>query len=520
MTEDTSPRLALPDIWHEEWDVIVVGCGYAGAMAAIAAHDQGARVLVLEKADEPGGISVCSAGGVRVADSADRAMDYLLATNGGTTPEPVLRRLADGMVTVPKTIEKLADGFGATVGRRPAAANYPLPGHQTFGFVYVDALDGFSAPEIYPHVRGSPEGARLFRLLELNLQQRGIDVRLASPVSRLAVDAHGGVGGVWTTPSGSDDLIPLQARGGVILACGGFEGAPDLQAQFWSATPVLNAAYRQNTGDGIRLAQEAGAGLWHLWHFHGSYGFRHPDPTYPFGIRTKRLPDWLPGEGPPPEVRMPWILVDRDGRRFMNEYEPYLQDTGARPLGRFRPETQDYSSLPAWLIADEDGRTLYPFGRPTWHEAGVGYEWSSDNSAEIDLGLLHRADSLDALADGMKIQRDSLALTVDRWNAACVGGGDRDFRRPSTSMMPIRRPPFIYGQIWPIVSNTQGGPVHDPNQRVMHSFGQPIPGLYAAGECGSVFGHLYMSGGNLAECFVGGDIAGRAAASRAKGAAA
>ena len=60
--------------------------------------------------------------------------------------------------------------------------------------------------------------------------------------------------------------------------------------------PVLTAANRFNTGDGIRMAQEVGADLWHMWHFHGSYGFRHPDPDYPYGIRVKRFPDWVPGE--------------------------------------------------------------------------------------------------------------------------------------------------------------------------------------------------------------------------------
>jgi len=508
-------RMPTPEAWDETWDVVVVGCGYAGAMAAIAAHDQGARVLVLEKAEEPGGISVCSAGGVRVAEDADQAFVYLVATNGGTAPEPVLRRLADGMTTAASTIDALADGFGATVGRRPANANYPLPGHRTFGFVYIDALDGFSAAETYPHVRGSSEGARLFRLMELNLKRRGIEVRCATPVSRLVLADDGAVHGVWA--GAGEAGVPIRALGGVVLACGGFEGSPDLQDQFWPLKPVLNAAYRHNTGDGIRLAQEAGAGLWHLWHFHGSYGFRHPDPDYPFGIRTKRVPDWLPGEGPPPEVRMPWILLDRDGKRFMNEYEPYLQDTGARPLGRFRPETQDYPALPAWLLADEDGRRLYPFGRPTWHEAGVGYEWSADNRAEIDLGILRQADDLDGLAEGLGVPVEALTETIERWNQACERAEDGEFGRPPTSMMPIRRPPFIYGQIWPIVSNTQGGPVHDAEQRVLHSFGAPIHGLYAAGECGSVFGHLYMSGGNLAECFVGGEIAGRAAAARAKG---
>src|ERR1041384_7148713 len=65
---------------------------------------------------------------------------------------------------------------------------------------------------------------------------------------------------------------------------------------------------------------------------------------------------------------------------------------------------------------------------------------------------------------------------------------------------------------WPIVSNTQGGPVHDARQRVVDALGKPIPRLYAAGVISSIFGHLYLEAGNITECFVGGRIAGRGAA--------
>jgi succinate dehydrogenase/fumarate reductase flavoprotein subunit len=79
-------------------------------------------------------------------------------------------------------------------------------------------------------------------------------------------------------------------------------------------------------------------------------------------------------------------------------------------------------------------------------------------------------------------------------------------------MMPIATPPFSAAAVFPIVSNTQGGLDHDADQRVLDVFGAPIPGLTVAGELGSSFGHLYMSGGNIAECFVGGRIAGETAA--------
>ncbi len=494
----------------ETYDVIVVGCGFAGGIAAIEAHDAGANVLVLEKMPTPGGISICSAGGLRIAGDADGAFAYLQATNAGTTPDPVLRALADGMTRLAAYVRGLGDGTGAVVGERPGKGNYPLPGHETFGFVYVDDIPGFDPARTYPHVQGSPAGARLFSVIEDNLQRRRIDLRVNSPVRRLETDSAGAVKGVVVEDT--DGTRRFGARRAVILTCGGFEGAPDMQRQYWQAKPVLNAAFRGNTGDGIRMAQALGADLWHMWHFHGSYGFRHVDPNYPFAIRTKRLPDWLPGEGPPSDVRMAWILLDRQGRRFMNEYEPYLQDTGARPMERFRPEIQDYSALPAWLITDEDGRRLYSLGRPTYNESGVVFDWSADNLREIDLGILRRAETIEDMAAQMELSAVELQASIEKWNHACAAGDDREFGRPPTSMHPIARPPYVFAPVWPVVSNTQGGPVHDKRQRIIDVFGAPVRRLYAAGELGSAFGHLYISGGNLAECFIGGRIAGRAAA--------
>ncbi|MCK5622761.1 MAG: FAD-binding protein, partial [Alphaproteobacteria bacterium] len=140
------------------------------------------------------------------------------------------------------------------------------------------------------------------------------------------------------------------------------------------------------------------------------------------------------------------------------------------------------------------------------------FAWSEDNMAEVELGILRRAESVEEMADAMGLDGAELRDSLDRWNAACAAGADPDFGRQRATMMPIEKPPFLFGQVWPIVANTQGGPVHDTSQRVLNPFGEPIPGLYAAGELGSVFGHLYMSGGNLAECFIGGRIAGREAA--------
>ena len=102
--------------------------------------------------------------------------------------------------------------------------------------------------------------------------------------------------------------------------------------------------------------------------------------------------------------------------------------------------------------------------------------------------------------------------TLDRWNAQCRQRKDEDFARPPGTMTNVREAPFYVGEVWPVVSNTQGGPIHNAKQQIINVFGEPIPRLYAAGECGSAFGYLYLSGANLSECLITGKVAGREAA--------
>jgi succinate dehydrogenase/fumarate reductase flavoprotein subunit len=285
-----------------------------------------------------------------------------------------------------------------------------------------------------------------------------------------------------------------------------------MQMQFWQEKPVLNAAYMGNTGDGIRMAQDVGAALWHMWHYHGVYGFKHPDPDYPFGIRPKRLPDWIPGEPARADVKVPWIIVDQHGRRYMNEYQPYTQDTTWRAMQPFDGHAMRYLRIPSYLIMDEAGRGAYPIVSPTFNDRRFKFDWSEATLRDLESRILRKANSMAELAALTKTDKTLLAQTINDWNDACDRQDDLVYGRPPTSMVKIAAPPFYVAEVWPICSNTHGGPVHDAEQRVINSFGEPIPRLFAAGELGGVFGHLYISGGNLAECFVGGWTAGRNAA--------
>lgn len=510
-------------MFDETFDVIVVGYGYAGAIAAIEAHDAGAKVLLLEKMRSPGGISILSGGAVRTAQNADDAFAYLKETNAGTTPDDVIRTLAEGMVWAPEYVRKLADAVGAVVtndgvssegpGSKRKGGNYPFPGFRTFLNVRIEAGHEDISKK-YPLLRasGSAGGPYLFSVVESNVKKRGIDVRLGTPALRLISDNNEGVLGVIA--GDKDAPVRISASRGVVLACGGFEASDEMRRQYFQAKPVFNAACRGNTGDGIRMAQAAGADLWHMWLYHGSYAFRHFDSTFAYALRVKRLPDWNPIDKAALQVPMVWILVDQTGRRFMNECPPYAQDTSHRPMDLFDPETQTYPRIPAFLICDEKGRTTYRLGDPRSNDPENIYDWSADNLKEVENGILKRFDSIADLAREIGVTPVVLTETIDRWNALCAKGSDDDFGRPPGSMVPITQPPFIIGKVWPTISNTQGGPVHNRRQQVLDPFGEPIPHLYAAGELGSSFGHLYLSGGNIAECVVSGCIAGQDAAAQ------
>ena len=521
---------AVPKSWDLETDVLVVGYGAAGAVAAIEAADAGARVVLIEKMAFPGGLSIVSAGGIRVATDRDAALAYLVATCGGRTPLDLLEALADGMVEAPAYMRRLAEVNGAKVRVVPALGNYPLPGHEALGYCEVEAVPALEEANCFPEVGAVKNGTRLFKVLADNVAARDIPVLMSTPARRLVTDADGTVLGLMAEREGRP--FAIRAHGGVILACGGFEADQEMQRQYFQKGDVLTGSFRGNTGDGIRMAQAVGADLWHMWHYHGPYGLVHPDPDYPFGLYLKAVPMWTPApsgggslgagtlgvEPAPGKVsekvlpRLAWILVDQTGRRFMDEYPPYPGDTGVCPFDAFDAKTHRFPRDPAFLIFDEAGRRMYPLGRAVHNDPHPRHPWSRDNEAEIAAGIFQRAETLEELAGLMGVPAAALIATVADWNAAVAVGADAAFGRLPETMAPLSEPPFYFGRVRPVVINTQGGPRHDVRQRVLDPFGAPIPGLYAAGELGSLFGHIYMSGGNLAECIIGGRTAGLQAA--------
>ena len=133
-------------------------------------------------------------------------------------------------------------------------------------------------------------------------------------MKNLLTDNKGTLVGVEAQKDG--EIMRVQARKGVILACGGFEHNENMKLQFFEAQPVYGVAAVGNTGDGIIMAQKMGASLWHMWHFHGSYGYKYPE--FPIAFRHS-----IPYTGKPAKgEKMFSIVVDKFGKRYMNEIPP------------------------------------------------------------------------------------------------------------------------------------------------------------------------------------------------------
>lgn len=492
-----------------ETDVLVVGYGFAGAVAAIVAHDMGASVLLSEKMSHFGGCSIISGGGITFVRDTEGAFEYFKQLCGQRTPDAVIQAQVHMMANTVEFIDQLCKVNGAIHDHRNRPGTYPFAGHTSLSSLAIREIPGFAG---YPRIISGQglHGYKLMKVLEDNIVKRKIKTLMSTKTKQLVQNREGEVVGA-ILEADSNEEFQVNTRNGVVLACGGFEHNEWLKLQYLEGKPYYSMAPLGNTGDGIAMAQQVGASLWHMWHVHGSYGFKYPES--PIAIRHHIGSARDPYEYRPYYFKMRWIVVDQKGSRFMNEYPPAPQDTPHRSLVYFDPDMPGHPRIPCYLIFDEQARLEGPICKPMGLKEYC-WDWSHDNRKEIEKGWIIAAPTLDDLAARIKVDAFVLSQTVNRWNMFVKDGRDADFNRPQGTMSaPIEVAPYYAMEAWPIITNTQGGPEHDEKQKILNYNREPIPRLYAAGELGSMFGYLYELGGNIGECISSGRIAGMNAAS-------
>jgi len=289
-----------------------------------------------------------------------------------------------------------------------------------------------------------------------------------------------------------------------------------MQAVFQAGYPALSWGGFGNTGDGIKMAQQVGADLWHLTHPATTQaGCAMMVPDYPYAVGCQITPG----------IGNNYIWVDKEGNRFVNETigAPAYEYTT-----QWDPTTEVFLRIPLWVVFDDTARAKGPFlNSPltfNWFQTYSGYTWSKDNSAEIAKGWILQADTISDLATSIAADADNqnaqgqplmtaaaLQATVTRFNGFVTAGSDSDFGRPAATLAAIQTAPFYAIKTWPSGETSKGGPRRNADCQIVDPFSNPIPRLYGAGTCGAFNGGSSVTGG-IGEAIWTGRTAGTNAA--------
>ncbi len=534
--------------------VVVLGTGGSGLTAAIAAHDAGAKVRVFEKADKVGGTTAWSGGMVwipnnhlegaaGVSDSRDEALEYLMSMSHGLIEQhmaeafldagPIMvRHMCDHTPVQFRTIQHFPDyhaefpggktGGGRSLDTPPYSylelgewehRVTPSPYYPDPRLSIYDTPLGQAIPAPVPeaelarrsqlHERASGQ-ALIGRLLRGCLD-RGIEPKTSARAIDLVL-RKGKVRGVVIDSADGAETFDCDA---VILGTGGFEWNEELKRAFLRGPMTHPVSIPTNTGDGLKMAMRAGAMLGNMREAWWMPVAEVPREEISTGVNLVAGIRSLPR----------CVMVNRKGRRFTNESANYNAIGAAfhdQDVSAF-----DYANLPCWMLFDSGYIERYGFPISGGARGMAPPQWVTS------------ASSLAGLAAKLGIAGDALEQTIARWNVQVAAGRDDDFHRgeaahdqwwgdatqrgsPKASLGPIDRGAYYAVEIKSGALGTKGGPKTNINGNVLNVDGEPITGLYAAGNAmASPMGMTYGgAGGTIAPGMVFGFLAGNHAAGK------
>jgi fumarate reductase flavoprotein subunit len=451
-------------------DVIVVGAGLAGIAAALAAAERGATVCLLEKEHAVGGSSVMAGGGLAFAGTPLQGASGVV-----DTPEQLRQAILEAG-------QYRNDPVAVDVYIRNQLATYEwLSGH---GLNFTLGPANTDVP--MPRIHAGPPGSLTRLLLERFVASgRGL-VCIGTPALKL-LTGSGKVIGVQVSHEGRQREI--SARHGVVLATGGFARSPELIATFaprWLGAVVMSGA--GTTGDGLRMAIAHRAKLVDMDCIEAT-----------FGASDSSFPGLADGHGKKTAPRLLFpnaagaIVVNSTGRRFVNESLNYkiIGAACARQPGGAAFQVFDQTVM----------RRSQPVPSPR------------DFARALADGLLVTAPTPGALASLLGMDPAVLQATVAEYNSFARAGTDPAWGRPvggsDIVAGPIESPPFYGYPCRPGLTATYCGVRIDSQLRIIDIFGQPIHGLFAAGEVvGGFHGAGYLTGTALGKAAVFGRQAG------------
>lgn len=493
-------------VWDAAADIVVIGAGGAGLGAGITACDEGlGSVIVLEAAPEElsGGNTRVSGQLLFIPNTPAEAVKYQTNLNGPyKVDEELIQAWADNICENLPWFEHLGGNLKEATSCNPEFAD--VEGSEGCHTYLHDGITG--QQHLWQFLMDCAEDFDL----EFCYDTRVVDL-VRNP-------ATGEVAGVK-----SADGRAFRANKGVILACGGWENDPALMDTYYTCgyPDMAPAGTPYNVGDGLRMAQAAGADLWHMNNFSLANLAAKVSNSSP----CVSFPRW---------ASKAYIYVGPNSKRYCYEETTSLNKHGKRLLDGVY--VSQHVPMPLYAILGSDAfeaGPIFPQYPYLWADL-VGPKDATDNQGYVDAGLIVKADTIAELAQKIGLNPDKLQETVDRYNAFCANGKDEDFGRGEdyygnfTGMVnagaassaeetvviqgfdlaPLN-PPFYAFRQYISILNSQGGPKRSAKGEVLDTKGQPIPRLFAAGELGCVYAYQYNGGGNVSEAISSGRLAAR-----------
>ncbi|KXF56443.1 hypothetical protein AXA44_34430 [Rhodococcus sp. SC4] len=517
--------MSCSDSWDESFDAVVVGTGAGGFGAALTIADHGANVLMLEKAATIGGTTRKSAAvfwimnnrfmrEAGLEDPRPQALEYLARLAFPAKYDPRAPRLGlspweyEGLETFYDFGADAVDYY-EKIGAFTAACNFQYPDYNA----HIAENAAPYGRALYPAATpGGQAGGEVF-IGEMNAaaESSGVEIRTSTAVRDVIIE-NGVVRGV-VAQNEDGSLLRIRADKGVVFATGGFTHNADLRQQFLRGPYVGGCAVPTNTGDFVTISQRIGADLVNMGNAWSAPIVLERLKHEPATVSSSFI---IPGDAA--------FMVNKYGRRFVNESRPYNETTMAQ--FRWDEIKLEYTNLPVFAIWDEQVHNSAggaEWGNPVPAD-GVDAYWVLQGETWDELAAAI-ADRLPAVADmvgAVTLDADfaeTLRSTAQRFSGFAASGIDEDFGRggtphetyfasvfeewfgfkgaPNPTMRPLSETgPYYAAIMGPGTLDTKGGPRVDRQGRVLSVSGRPIPGLFAVGNCaGSPSGQAYWAAG-------------------------
>ncbi|ETT46695.1 flavocytochrome c [Paenibacillus sp. FSL P4-0338] len=436
----------------ESTDIVIIGGGGAGMTAAIEAHNQGAKVILIEKMPMLGGNTVRAEGGLNAAGTPYQAADGIK-----DSPELHFEDTMKGGKNLnnPELVRTLTNG---------AAASVEWLKENGAELSEVGRAGGASVNRIHRPAGGEAAGNFIVVALKKKLEEYKIDVRLRTTADEIVKNKDGMVTGVKVTDK--DGKQYTISANSVILAAGGFGANMDMIKGY---QPKLEGFSTTNhpgaTGDGTTMAEKIGAKLVDMKEIQ-----IHPTTIPNQGVL---ITEGVRGDGA--------ILVNSEGKRFTNEL--LTRDVVSQNI-------LAQSGKVAYLIFNDELR-------------------ANLKATEVYFGmdLVKEAATPEELAAQIGVDGKALADTLNTYNGFVASGKDTEFERPDLELS-FEKGKYYAIQVTPGIHHTMGGVAINTQAQVLDTKDQVIAGLYAAGEVtGGVHGANRLGGNALADITTFGRIA-------------